>query len=73
MDSEYYIDGEGRDELGQRYFRIALPDATITVSTETVVSEPSQLHKALTNAGVNCISPDSKRAVINQFLEAVAA
>jgi putative DNA primase/helicase len=64
MDQQYYIDGEGRDETGARYFRIVLPDSAITVSAKTVVSEPSDIYAALTNAGVNCISAEGKRAVI---------
>src|SRR4051812_35562878 len=65
MDAQYHIEGEGRDERGGRYFRIALPDSAITISAEKVVSEPGRLHAALTNAGINCISSESKRAVIN--------
>jgi len=69
MDFEYYIDGEGRDEMGRRYFSVTLPESKITVSLNTIIEEPARLHKALTNAGMNCISPESKRAVINQFQE----
>jgi len=64
MDAQYYIDGEGRDELGSRYFRIALPESAITVSATIVVSEPGQIFATLTNAGINCISIDSKKAII---------
>lgn len=64
MDQQYYINGEGRDESGMRYFRIALVNSAITVSAKTVVSEPGDIHAALTNAGVNCISAESKKAVI---------
>src|ERR1700733_183901 len=67
MDALIHIDGEGRDELGGRYFRIALSDTVITVSAKTVVSDPGQLYTALTNAGVNCISPASKKVIIDQF------
>jgi putative DNA primase/helicase len=62
-----YIDGEGRDDLGARYFRIALPNAAITVSAKTVVSEQTQIFTALTNAGTNCFSAESKRAIIEQL------
>ncbi|RXH02196.1 DUF927 domain-containing protein [Bradyrhizobium vignae] len=65
MDEQYYVDGEGRDETGLRYFRIALPESAITVSAKTVVSEPGQIFTALTNAGVNCISTESKKAIID--------
>jgi hypothetical protein len=46
MDAQYYIDGEGRDEIGSRYFRIALPESAITVSAKTVVSEPGHIFAA---------------------------
>ncbi len=55
--------------MGRRYFSVTLQESTITVSLNTVIEEPARLHKALTNAGVNCISPESKRAVIDQFQE----
>jgi putative DNA primase/helicase len=65
VDVSYHIDGEGRDETGARYFRIALPESAITVSAKTVVSEPGHVFAALTNAGINCISSESKKAVID--------
>ena len=68
MDVEYYIDGEGRDELDRRYFRIAIAGSAITVPVDTAISEPANLYKALTNAGINCISAESKKAVID-FLQ----
>jgi hypothetical protein len=45
---EYTIDGEGRDELGRRYFRIDLPEAEpIVVAARKAVAEPTDLYESL--------------------------
>jgi len=65
----YSIEGEGRDELGRRYFRIAVKGSQtpITIPADCIVTDPSKLFAALSNAGVNLFSTKSKSALLAEL------
>jgi putative DNA primase/helicase len=61
------IKGEGRDEWGNRYFKLAVKGSDVNLppfSMEQIGSDPNSLYKALSNAGVNIFTPKAKTAVL---------
>ena len=70
MDAKKYtIVGEGRDEGGRRYFKLSVegwPEPIITAA-DTFGTDPSKLIAALTNAGVNLFSRESKNALLMEL------
>jgi putative DNA primase/helicase len=68
-DKLYSIKGEGRDEAGRRYFKITIvgSDVSLTVAADTIVDDASKLFAALTNAGVNFFSRESKNALLTEL------
>src|ERR1019366_7519837 len=69
MDMQYSIEGEGRDEVGRRYFNIAVTGSQtpITIRADSIVNDPKELFAALTNAGVNVFSRESKTAILTEL------
>ena len=66
--SRIIIEGEGRDEWGNRYFKLAVNGSDLNVppfSMGQIVSNPEAIYTALSNAGVNIFSPASKTIVLN--------
>jgi putative DNA primase/helicase len=74
MDARYSIEGEGCDEVGRRYFKIAVrgSQTPLTIPAESIVRDPSKLFAALTNAGVNVFSRESRTALLEE-LQSVSA
>jgi Domain of unknown function (DUF927) len=59
--------GEGRDEWGNRFFKLAVRGADDDLppfSMEQITSNPDSLYKALTNAGVNLFTRKAKTGVL---------
>jgi putative DNA primase/helicase len=67
--NQYSIEGEGRDEVGRRYFKIAVAGSRtpLTIPADSIVDDPSKLFAALTNAGVNFFSRKSKTALLEEL------
>jgi putative DNA primase/helicase len=65
--SQISIMGEGRDEWGNRFFKLAVRGADDDLppfSMEQITSNPDSLYKALTNAGVNLFTRKAKTGVL---------
>jgi putative DNA primase/helicase len=66
---QYRIEGEGRDEVGRRYFKISIEESetSLAIPVDSIVGDPNRLFAALTNAGVNIFSRESKTALLEEF------
>ncbi len=61
------VKGEGRDEWGNRYFKLAVKGSEIDMppfSMHQISSDPDALYKALSNAGLNVFTRKAKNAVL---------
>ena len=61
------VKGEGRDEWGNRYFKLAVKGSEIDLppfSMHQISSDPDALYKALSNAGLNVFTRNAKNAVL---------
>jgi putative DNA primase/helicase len=70
--SKIIIEGEGRDEWGNRYLKLAVKESNLNIppfSMGHIVSNPERIYTALSNAGVNVFSSSSKNQVLD-LLEA---
>jgi putative DNA primase/helicase len=69
MDTQYLIEGEGRDEVGRRYFKIVVAGSQtpLIIPADSIVNDPNKLFAALTNAGVNFFSRESKTALLTEL------
>src|SRR5438093_11138052 len=64
------IVGEGRDEWGNRYFKLAVEGSAKNLppySMKQIISDPELLYTDLSNAGASIFTPKAKR----QLLEAL--
>jgi putative DNA primase/helicase len=69
-DKQYSVEGEGRDEVGRRYLRIAIEGSSLEpliFATDTILADPGILFAALTNAGVNLFSRESRTALLAEL------
>jgi hypothetical protein len=58
--SRVLIQGEGRDEWGNRYYKLAVKGSSVDLppfSMEQIGSDPDSLYKALSNVGLNILRP----------------
>jgi putative DNA primase/helicase len=65
--SRLIIKGEGRDEWGNRYFKLAVKGSELDLppfSMHQISSEPDALYNALSNAGLNIFTRKAKNAVL---------
>jgi putative DNA primase/helicase len=65
--SRISIKGEGRDEWGNRYFKLAVKGSEMGLppfSMHQISSDPDALYKALSNAGLNIFTRKAKNAVL---------
>ena len=65
--SRIIIKGEGRDEWGNRYFKLAVRGADDDLppfSMKQISSASESLYNALSNAGLNIFTPKAKKAVL---------
>jgi putative DNA primase/helicase len=65
--SRIIIKGEGRDEWGNRYFKLAVKGSELDLppfSMHQISSDPDALYKALSNAGLNIFTRKAKNAVL---------
>ena len=65
--SRVIIKGEGRDEWGNRYFKLAVKGSEMNLppfSMHQIGSDPDPLYDALSNAGLNVFTRKAKNAVL---------
>ena len=65
--SQISIMGEGRDEWGNRFFKLAVRGADDDLppfSMKQISSASESLYNALSNAGLNIFTPKAKKAVL---------
>jgi putative DNA primase/helicase len=65
--SRIIVKGEGRDEWGNRYFKLAMKGSNVNLppfSMEQIGSDPDGLYNALSNAGLNIFTSKTKSAVL---------
>ena len=65
--SRIIIKGEGRDEWGNRYFKLAVrgaDDYLPPFSMKQISSASESLYNAPSNAGLNIFTPKAKKAVL---------
>jgi len=65
--SRLIIKGDGRDEWGNRYFKLAVKGSEFDLppfSMHQISSDPDALYKALSNAGLNIFTRKAKNAVL---------
>jgi putative DNA primase/helicase len=66
-ESRLIVKGEGRDEWGNRYFKLTVSGSGMDLppfSMHQISSEPDALYKALSNAGLNVFTRKAKNAVL---------
>jgi hypothetical protein len=66
------IVGEGRDEWGERYFKLSVPGLTVDIapfSVERIIKDPAMLFGALTRAGGNVFTATARSQVLTQLQE----
>jgi uncharacterized protein (DUF927 family) len=66
--SRIVIQGEGRDEWGKRYLKLAVKGSAVEIppfSVDEISSDPQPIYSALSNAGVNIFTTASKTHVLN--------
>jgi putative DNA primase/helicase len=64
------IKGEGRDEVGNRYFQFSISGSDVSippVAVAQIISDPQQLFVKLANAGVNLFTPEFKNGLLKQL------
>jgi putative DNA primase/helicase len=64
------IEGEGRDEIGNRYFQFSIPGSGVSlppVAVAQIISDPQKLFVRLANAGVNVFTSASKSRFLKQL------
>ena len=70
--SNIKIDGEGRDEWGERYFKFSVSGSETTIppfSVDKIIKDPSMLFRALTRAGANMFTTHARNQVLKQLQE----
>src|SRR5258708_4187597 len=66
--SRIVIDGEGRDEWGNRYLKLAVKGSDLQMppfSVDEISSDPQPVYSTLSNAGVNIFTTASKTQVLS--------
>ena len=65
--SRIVVKGEGRDEWGNRYFKLTVSGSQMDLppfSMHHISSDPDILYEALSNAGLNVFTRKTKNAVL---------
>ncbi len=65
-----FVQSEGKDEWGNRYFKLAVKDSQIDLppfSLDQISSDPQIVYSRLSNAGVSVLSTAAKTQVLNML------
>src|SRR5664280_1317292 len=72
LNPRVFVKGEGQDEWGHRYFKLAVKDSAIDLppfSLDQISSDPKIVYSRLSNAGVNVLSAAAKNQLLNMLQE----
>jgi hypothetical protein len=70
LNPRVFVKGEGKDEWGNRYFKLAVKDSAIDLppfSLDQISSDPQVVYSRLSNAGVNVLSTAAKTQLLNML------
>jgi putative DNA primase/helicase len=70
LNPRVFVKGEGQDEWGHRYFKLAVKDSAIDLppfSLDQISSDPKIVYSRLSNAGVNVLSAAAKNQLLNML------
>jgi putative DNA primase/helicase len=65
-----FVQAEGRDEWGNRYFKLAVRDSNLNLppfSVDQISRDPQAIYSRLSNAGVNVLSAAAKSQLLSML------